>query len=184
MIVTNETGIALAEDKTCDTEPKSEKQEGKAKDASKIYQNIFNLNKFDGAAYLAFYIFIPIASTIVGSLKRFSFSNTDAVYYYVTILISAFGCVYDAANRWKSGEKTERNKKLSLIVVVSAFIAAYCGLMVIARLVLGSASYVLDHCLIVYAFVVVVALNDTIECFKQDIPEGRWLMYVFPGHWF
>lgn len=187
MDVTNEDGIALAEEigeKPRDAKAESEKQKGGAKDDSKICQNIFNLSKFDGAAYLVFYIFIPIASTIVGCLKRRFFTNTDAVYYYVTILISIFSCIYDAANRWKSGEKTGRNKKLYLIVVVSAFIAGYCGLMVIARLVLGSASYKLDYCLIAYVLVVAVALKDTLECFKQDIPEGRWLMYVLPRYRF
>ena len=58
--------------------------------------NIFYYRKGDGAAYLVFYIFIPVVVTAV-SLLAFPENNISMVYCYVTILVSALNSIYDSA---------------------------------------------------------------------------------------
>lgn len=60
--------------------------------------NIFGFKKLDGAAYLAFYILIPVIVTIA-SLNVLSSESIAMAYCYMTILISSLNSIYDAGNR-------------------------------------------------------------------------------------
>lgn len=129
--------------------------------------NIFAFKKGDGAAYSIFYILIPIAITYI-SLNVSSGNNIQAVYCYVTILVSAFNCIYDAANRWCSGKKTIKNSKLLLVIASTAVVAAYCIVVIFSMLITSTTAFRHDVWLLTYFFAAAVSFGDCITCFATD----------------
>jgi len=129
--------------------------------------NIFAFKKGDGAAYLFFYILIPVAITW-SSLTVFPEDDVQAVYCYITILVSALNCIYDAANRWCSGVKTFKNSKLLLVIVSTVIVVAYCIAIIFSMLITKTARCRNDIWLLTYFIAVAVALGDVVACFATD----------------
>lgn len=129
--------------------------------------NMFAFKKGDGAAYLALYILIPVAITGI-SLWAFPKNDVQAVYCYVTILVSAFNCIYDAANRWCSGVRAFKNSKLLLVMGSSLVVAAYCIVVIFSILITGTTSWRHDGWLLSYVVAVVIAFGDVVACFMME----------------
>ena len=126
------------------------------------------MKKGDGIAYLAFYIIIPIIITAI-SLVTFPVNdNVSAIYCYITILISALNCIYDAANRWED-KKSIRNTKLLVILLMTSIVVIYCLVVIIYILIANSTACRYDGILCVYFISVIVSFLDIGACFIKDI---------------
>ena len=130
--------------------------------------NIFKFKKYDGILYLFFYIAIPIIVTAI-SLTVFPKDEMAIVYFYLTILISAFNALYDIVNRWNFDEKTMTNAKLFFMGVSVIVIVGYCLVEIIGMLISKWFPYRADWILCAYFVAVVIALWDIIACFSRDI---------------
>ena len=82
--------------------------------------SIFNFRKADGIAYFVFYILIPCLVTSF-SLMSYPDGHVERVYCYVSILISALNCIYDAFNRWTEC-RSRKNAKLFVIILGAGII--------------------------------------------------------------
>lgn len=134
-----------------------------------VNQNIFSLKKIDGVAYLLLYIVLPIIVTGI-SLYAFPSDMVAGIYCYVTILISAFNCLYDAGNRWLSEEKSKRNAKLFIIICFVGVVAVYCLTVILGTLIAKDGWLrIFDWILFAYVFANVIALIDIVECFTLDM---------------
>lgn len=132
--------------------------------------NIFDFKKLDGAAYLVFYILIPVIVTVV-SLNVLSTEDTAIAYCYMTILISSLNSIYDAGNRWQSGIKTIRNTKIFVIIISNTVISIYC-FWVIMQILISQGTYDIcrwDWILLVYFIAIIIALGDIVGCFASDM---------------
>lgn len=134
---------------------------------NQIKENIFDFKKWDGSLYFLLYIAVPVLVTWF-SLKEFPDDNISATYCYVTILISALNCIYDATTRWISGEKTFRNIKLGLVLMCVAIIVLYCIYVILGALITRSIERC-DWVLWIYSIVVIVATGDFVKCFTADM---------------
>ena len=115
-------------------------------------------------------VLIPVIVTVV-SLNVLSTEDTAIAYCYMTILISSLNGIYDAGNRWDSGNKSTRNTKIFLIIVFNIVISAYC-FWVIMQILIGQGLYVVyrwDWILLLYFFVIAIALSDIVGCFASDM---------------
>ena len=133
-----------------------------------INDNMFGFRKGDGAAYLAFYIIIPVIITGV-SLFSFPDDNIAAIYCYVTILVSALNCIYDAGNRWIAGTKAIKNTKLYLVMLSATVIAVYCMYVIISMLITKNTVCRCDYCFFAYGIAIIIALIDIVTCFSADM---------------
>ena len=139
-----------------------------------INDNIFGFRKGDGAAYLVFYILIPVTITCI-SLSTFPSDDIAAIYCYVTILVSALNCIYDAGNRWIAGTKTVKNTKLFWVIFSAGIVVIYCIFVIFNMLMTKDTSYRCDWFLLAYAIVVIVAVIDIVSCFSADM---AWMSCV------
>lgn len=133
-----------------------------------IENNIFCCKKGDGVAYLVLYIIIPV---LITALSLANMSKTDKmaeIYCYITIMISAFNCIYDGANRWDKG-KSIRNTKIFLIHMCNGIIALYCIAEILQMTLLGNALFENEHIFLIYFIAVAIALHDIYMCFGQDL---------------
>lgn len=130
-------------------------------------ENIFNFNKVDAVAYLALYILIPC---FVTSLSLLDYPNEirEIIYCYLSILISALNCIYDASNRWIA-KKSLKNGKLFLIIIGSFTIAGYCILVIFSILLVEQGWIRCDYFLLIYFLVVIIAIIDIVCCFTKEI---------------
>lgn len=133
-----------------------------------VQDNIFNRKKGDGIAYAVFYLLIPILITGI-SLAFLSSDQTSIIYFYVTILVSACNCIYDAANRWKNGIKCIWNLKLSLVYIFCTVVAAYCFFEILYILIAKNTNCRFDYILLIYLGVMVATLPDVVGCFGNEI---------------
>lgn len=120
--------------------------------------------KADGAIYLFLYIVVPVAITSA-SLVASSGDRFSAIYCYVTILVSALNCIYDATNRWVSRKRTTKNGKLFLIMLSAGIIATYCTYIVFMALITSNMPGRCDYILLSYILAAVVALIDFLLVF-------------------
>lgn len=132
-----------------------------------VSENIFNLKKGDGTAYLVFYIIVPVIVTLI-SLNTLPENGSAVVYSYTTILISAMNCIYDAGNRW-SGQKGVRNIKLGLIILSSGIIVVYCISIIFLMLATNNTSFRFDWIFLVYILTIIVGVMDVVCCFTADM---------------
>lgn len=142
-------------------------------------KNIFCLNKGDGGAYFVLYLVIPVLITFIGLCDTIS-EGLPAVHFYVTILISAANCIYDAANRWDKDGKTVKNTKLFLVIASTTVVGIYSLAEALYMLITQNKPMRWDFVLVVYFVTVFVALTDIITCFgvgmefeKIRIPKLR-----------
>ena len=133
-----------------------------------IHTNIYEYRKIDGIMYFVFYIIIPVIVTTL-SLYFFPTLNTAAVYCYITILISALNCAYDAANRWKTGKKTVINTKLFIMLIPIIIISIYCLIEILYISITAQTDFRIDGLLCVYFLTIFVALIDIVSCFAQEM---------------
>ncbi len=133
-----------------------------------IRENIFGDSKLDSGAYLLFYGLIPIIVTMV-SLSVESLEASALVYCYMSILISSLNCVYDSANRWKSGVKSIVNTKLFIMMGSNVVVIAYCLVEIFYMLITRTVNGRPDGWLFTYLVTVVIAVIDTISCFLSEI---------------
>lgn len=134
-----------------------------------VNENIFNFKKGDGVAYLVFYIFVPVAMSWFSLLQVVSSDNVSVIYCYVTILVSAMNCIYDAANRWSGNTKRGKNIKLFVIMSSTAVTAGYCIFEIFALMITKSAELRNDYFFLIYLVTIVVAFMDIIGCFATDM---------------
>lgn len=132
--------------------------------------SIFNFRKADGIAYFVFYILIPCLVTSF-SLMSYPDGHVERVYCYVSILISALNCIYDAFNRWTEC-RSRKNAKLFVIILGAGIITVYCFVMIFSMLLLEDDRLRHDGFLISYFLVIVIALVDIVGCFMKDIALG------------
>ena len=137
-----------------------------------LENNIFNLKKGDGIAYLAFYIIIPVIITSVSLVAFPEDDNVSAIYCYITILISALNCIYDGANRWDD-KKSIRNTKLLAILLMTGIVASYCLFVIIYILITETTKCRYDRILCLYFGAVLVSFLDIGACFIKDIELKR-----------
>lgn len=133
-----------------------------------VENNIFHCNKGDGVAYLVLYIVIPV---LITALSLITMSKTDKIaeiYCYLSIMISAFNCIYDGANRWDK-VKSGRNAKLFLIFICNVIVALYCIIEILQIFLLKKVIFKLEYIFLIYIVVIAVALYDLYICFGQDI---------------
>lgn len=133
-----------------------------------VNNNMFGFRKGDGAAYFVFYILIPVTITWI-SLAAFPSDDIAAIYCYVTILVSALNCIYDAGNRWVAGKKALKNTKLFLVILSAGMVVTYCVVVIFTMLMTKDTSCRCDGWLLAYTVVVVVAVIDIISCFAADM---------------
>ncbi len=137
-----------------------------------IQGNIFGRKKLDGTLYIIFYIIIPVIIT-AWSLYAFPEDITAGTYCYLTILISALNCLYDAINRWKS-ERTIINVKLFIMILSIATVAIYCLYVIIGMLLTGNLIQRLDILLCVYFITIAIALWDFVCCIAGDLAMKKY----------
>ena len=133
-----------------------------------IENNIFHCSKGDGVAELVLYIIIPV---LITTLSLANMSKTDKVaeiYCYISIMISAFNCIYDGANRWDKG-KSIRNTKIFLIHMCNGIIALYCIAEVLQMTLLGNVLVENEYIFLTYFIAIAIALHDIYMCFGQDL---------------
>lgn len=135
--------------------------------------NIFNFNKVDAVAYLFLYILIPFFITVL-SLLDYPSDSKAQIYCYLSILINALNCTYDAFNRWVN-EKSLKNKKLFAIVIGSLVIVGYCLFIILSMLLIEHKQYRCDYWLLAYFIVVFIAIVDCVCCFTKEI---AWIKCV------
>lgn len=122
----------------------------------------------DGLFYIILYLALPIIITsfslkslspVVGEeieAEILSARYSAIAYCYFTILVSAAGCIYDAACRWE--KKSIKVIKLSIIILVSLIIFFYSLVQAI-----GAALHInirQDLVLIVYGINCFIAIMD------------------------
>lgn len=140
-------------------------------------ENIFNFKKADGVAYLIFYIIIPCLVTVFSLLDYPSDSNAR-IYCYVSILISALNCIYDAFNRWVNNQKTLKNGKLFFMMIGASIIVIYCFFIIFSMLLIDNADYRQDSFLLAYFLVIVIAISDIVCCFTKEIVWMGCIDYI------
>ena len=132
-----------------------------------INSNIFKYNKADSGAYFFFYILIPVIVTVV-SLKVSSTEYTAVAYCYLSILISAFNCLYDSGNRW-TGEHSMENTKLFIMMFANVIIVGYCLYVIFCVLVLKDVTCRKDGILYAYMLSVAISVGDIMACYFKDM---------------
>ncbi|MBR3601476.1 MAG: hypothetical protein IKL49_04035 [Lachnospiraceae bacterium] len=133
-----------------------------------LKNNIFNMKKGDGIAYLVFYIIIPVTITAVSLVAFPENDNISAIYCYISILISALNCIYDGANRWEE-QKSIRNTKLFFMLFMTSIVATYCLVVIICIMITQTTACRCDWILCVYFGTVLVSFLDIGACFVKDI---------------
>ena len=130
--------------------------------------NIFDSRMGDAAAYMVFYIVLPVLITFF-SLDAFPTDLVAGVYCYVTILVSALNGIYDGANRWRSGIKSRRNAKILAILIFNGIIAVYCLYIIFSVLIMKKMDCRNDCILFFYGGTCFVAIWDFIASFLKDV---------------
>lgn len=130
--------------------------------------NIFHFSKGCGVAYLVLYIVIPVLVTAFSLITISPSDKVAEIYCYMSIMISAFNCIYDGANRWDKA-RTRRNLKIFLILVSNAVIALYCIMEILQMMLLKTVIYASKYVFLVYFLMIFVALYDIFICFWQDM---------------
>lgn len=137
------------------------------------HNNIYNYRKADSIMYMVFYIIIPVMVTAL-SLFFFPDMETAAAYSYMTILVSALNCIYDAYNRWVSNKKTVVNTKLAVMIIPLVVVAVYCFFEVMYILLAQKADCRMDWILCIYFVTIGVALFDFVPCFASEMSLGNY----------
>ena len=125
--------------------------------------NIFQEKIYDGCLYFVLYIVLPI---IITSASLIALGNADVMnvtYCYITILISALGCIYDAINRWEQKDGSERNRKLFIMILCLICVAIYCLVVIFAALI-PRMIIRKDVFLLAYVASNVIAIMDAANC--------------------
>lgn len=132
-----------------------------------IKDNLFKFKKGDGAAYFFLYLVVPTIITYV-SLKVAG-EPLAITYSYLSILISALNCFYDAANRWNRESKSIINTKLFIMYLFLAVISIYCFYIVIGNVLRWSDIVYFDWIFYAYYAIIAVAVIDIAACFGRDM---------------
>ncbi len=143
-----------------------------------VQGNIYNFRKHDGALYFVFYIIIPVIVT-AWSLYALPDDSVAGAYCYLTILISALNCLYDAVNRWQD-ERSVINVKLAIMMASVAIVAIYCFAVLVGILVTAAANpeapsaLRADAFFCVYFGTIMIALFDFGCCFVSAFPIRKY----------
>lgn len=142
---------------------------------SKFYNwvtgNIYSYKKVDAVLYIVFYILIPVTIT-AWSLYAFPSDLATGVYCYLTILISASNCFYDALNRWKDDNSIVKAKLIIMIISICV-VGVYCFVIIMGMLITSSTNMRYDLFLCTYFITIIIALFDSVCCiFKEKIMRG------------
>lgn len=137
-----------------------------------LKNNIFNSKTGDAIAYFFFYMLIPVFVTVI-SLNILSTDIIETAYFYITILISALNCIYDATNR-KTDKKSVRNLKLLLMNASSVIVSCYC-MFEILYLLIAKTCMRFDYWLIAYFVVIIIGGTDIIYCITNNVSIYEFL---------
>ena len=129
--------------------------------------NIFNSRTGDAAAYLVFYIIIPISITCI-SLYTLSGDIISITYFYTTIMVSALNCIYDGANR-RSESKSLKNLKLLFICISSGLVIVYCIVEILYILITNTTCARWDFALLAYLPTGVIGIVDLGFCCSKNV---------------
>lgn len=132
-----------------------------------VMGNIFGFKKFDSALYIVFYVTVSITVT-AWSLYAFPTDIVAGAYLYLTVLISALNCLYDAINRWHIN-KSIVNVKLVIIMLSVSVVLIYCLIVVMSMLITKTSVMRDDRFFCAYFVVVAVALFDLVGCVSRDL---------------
>lgn len=132
-----------------------------------LKDNLFRFRVWDAGAYFFLYLLIPVIISYV-SLKT-AREQPEIIYSYLSILISALNCIYDAANRWNTESKSIINLKLLVMIIVLAVISAYCIYMIIAKLLNLSGGIFFDEIFYVYYIIAAIAIVDIMVCLGRGV---------------
>ncbi|MCM1225330.1 MAG: hypothetical protein NC548_63870 [Lachnospiraceae bacterium] len=137
-----------------------------------VQGNIYNYKKLDGILYAVFYIIFPVTIT-AWSLYAFPSDFAAGVYCYLTILIGALNCLYDAINRWQD-EKSIINVKLLIMIMSISIVAIYCLVVILGMLLTSNVGKRIDGLFFVYFIVIIMALFDLGCCFVSDLTMRKY----------
>lgn len=137
-----------------------------------VQGNIYSHKKLDGILYAIFYIILPVTIT-AWSLYAFPTDFAAGVYCYLTILISALNCLYDAINRWQD-EKSIINVKLLIMIISITIVAIYCLVIILGMLLTSNVKSRADGLFLVYFIAVIMALFDLVCCFASDLTMRKY----------
>lgn len=137
-----------------------------------VQGNIFSHKKRDGILYAIFYIVLPVSIT-AWSLYAFPTDFAAGVYCYLTILISALNCLYDAINRW-TDEKSIINVKLVIMIISISVVWIYCLVIILGMLLTSNVVLRIDKFLYAYFITVIIALSDLVCCFASDLTMRKY----------
>ena len=160
--------------KAQETKPKETKEKSfKNWIRNNIFEgNIFQEKIYDGCLYFVLYIVLPI---IITSVSLIALGNADVMnvtYCYITILISALGCIYDAINRWEHKYGSERNRKIFIMLLCLASVVIYC-LVVIFIALIPRVIIRMDVFLLAYVVSSVIAFVDVVNCFLIKLTKQK-----------
>ncbi len=115
----------------------------------------------DGFFYLACYGVIPITITAF-SLIASTNELVSLTYLYITIFVSALGCIYDMTSRYKQTQETFLRGKLVILSIPSFVIGLYCIIVAFGIMITSSIQYRCDKIMLCYIVSVVICLADLV----------------------
>ena len=140
-----------------------------------VMHNIFDFHIWDCLLYLLFYIIIPIVITAANFVSSSEESGLLTVYLYVSALISAANCAYDAVNRMRE-KPSFRNIKLGVMCGGATVTGVYCFCAALWLLITNkTVPWGFDILLLFYFAVAVVALADTCICLYEGYKRNKCL---------
>ena len=131
-----------------------------------IENNIYSTNKVDAVLYLAVYVLVPVVVTLVGFLAG-SKEPMDSIYWYISIIITTIGVLYDCYGRWDANDKSIKNTKIFLMGVSAVIILAYSFFEIVC--ISQGLEHRDDRLLLTYALLSIIAIIDLMICFCRNM---------------
>jgi len=131
-----------------------------------VENNIYSTNKMDAVLYLAVYVAVPVIVTLVGLLNGLQ-DPMDSIYWYISIIITTIGVLYDCYGRWDANEKSIKNTKIFLIGLSAAIILVYSFFEIVC--ISQGLEHRDDRLLLTYALLGIIAIIDLMICFCRNM---------------
>lgn len=115
----------------------------------------------DGVFYSICYGLIPITVTAFSLISSLN-DPINLVYLYVTIFVSALGCIYDMTSRYKQTREAFLRGKLILLSIPSFIIGGYCVIITLGMLITSDTQYRCDMIMLSYILSIIIVFIDLI----------------------